>query len=147
MGASPTAGGQAMRLPRLRGVSQCGRSDGAGRVRRRYCQSSAWGAWRVCRALEFNQRVRELRVFDVTPYGEIVARSLTGSRQRRSAIFPVNTNMDAAPLVQGDTIGIDAMTLEACEAWLTRLAEASGITAPTRTERARFSKAQEEGVQ
>ena len=55
--------------------------------------------------------------------------------------------MDAAPLVQGDTIGIDAMTLDACEAWLTRLAEASGITAPTRTERARFSKAQEEGVQ
>ena len=60
-----------------------------------------------------------------------------------------------AGLVQGHTLGIDATTLEAnaamrsivrrdtgeaYEAWLTRLAEASGITTPTRAELARFDR-------
>lgn len=60
-----------------------------------------------------------------------------------------------AQLVQGYTIGIDATTLEAnaamrsivrretgeaYDAWLTRLAEASGITMPTRAELARFDR-------
>jgi transposase len=60
-----------------------------------------------------------------------------------------------AELVQGYTIGIDATTLEAnaamrsivrretgegYDAWLTRLAEASGITTPTRAELARFDR-------
>jgi len=60
-----------------------------------------------------------------------------------------------ADLVQGYTIGIDATTLEAnaamrsivrretgegYDAWLTRLAEASGITTPTRAELARFDR-------
>jgi transposase len=60
-----------------------------------------------------------------------------------------------AQLVQGYTIGIDATTLEAnaamrsivrretgdgYDAWLTRLAEASGITTPTRAELARFDR-------
>ncbi len=60
-----------------------------------------------------------------------------------------------ADLVQGHTIGIDATTLEAnaamrslvrrdtgaaYEAWLTQLAEASGIATPTRAERARFDR-------
>ena len=58
-------------------------------------------------------------------------------------------------LVQGHTIGIDATTLEAnaamrsivrrdtgegYDAWLTRLAEASGIATPTRAELARFDR-------
>ena len=60
-----------------------------------------------------------------------------------------------AHLVEGHTIGIDATTLEAnaamrsivrrdtgeaYEAWLTRLAEASGIATPTRAELARFDR-------
>ena len=60
-----------------------------------------------------------------------------------------------AHLVEGHTIGIDATTLEAnaamrsivrrdtgeaYEAWLTRLAEASGIATPTRVELARFDR-------
>ena len=60
-----------------------------------------------------------------------------------------------AHLVQGYTIGIDATTLEAnaamrsivrrdtgegYDAWLTRLAEASGIATPTRAELARFDR-------
>ena len=60
-----------------------------------------------------------------------------------------------AALIQGYTIGIDATTLEAnaamrsivrretgegYNAWLTRLAEASGITTPTRAELARFDR-------
>ena len=60
-----------------------------------------------------------------------------------------------AELVQGQTIGIDATTLEAnaalrsivrrdtgesYEAFLTRLAEASGIATPTRAELARFDR-------
>ena len=60
-----------------------------------------------------------------------------------------------AQLVEGHTIGIDATTLEAnaamrtivrrdtgdaYEAWLTRLAAASGITTPTRAELARFDR-------
>ena len=60
-----------------------------------------------------------------------------------------------AQLVEGHTIGIDATTLEAnaamrslvrretgeaYDAWLTRLAEASGITTPTRAELARFDR-------
>ena len=58
-------------------------------------------------------------------------------------------------LVQGHTIGIDAMTLEAnaamrtivrrdtgeaYDAWLTRLADASGIPTPTRADLARFDR-------
>ena len=58
-------------------------------------------------------------------------------------------------MVQGHTIGIDATTLEAnaamrtivrrdtgeaYDAWLTRLAEASGITTPTRADLARFDR-------
>ena len=60
-----------------------------------------------------------------------------------------------ANLVHGHTIGIDATTLEAnaamrsivrrdtgeaYEAWLTRLAEASGIATPTRADLARFDR-------
>ena len=60
-----------------------------------------------------------------------------------------------AQLVEGHTLGIDATTLEAnaalrsivrrdtgeaYEAWLTRLAAASGITTPTRAEWARFDR-------
>ena len=60
-----------------------------------------------------------------------------------------------AQLVKGRTLGIDATTLEAnaalrsivrrdtgeaYEAWLTRLAEVSGIATPTRAELARFDR-------
>ena len=60
-----------------------------------------------------------------------------------------------AQLVQGRTLGIDATTLEAnaamrsivrrdtgeaYDAWLTQLAEASGIATPTRAELARFDR-------
>ena len=60
-----------------------------------------------------------------------------------------------AQLVQGRTLGIDATTLEATaamrsivrrdtgeadEAWLTQLAEASGLATPTRAELARFDR-------
>ena len=64
-----------------------------------------------------------------------------------------------AQLVRGHTMGIDATTLdanaamrsivrrdsgEAYEAWLTRLAEASGVATPTRAELARFDRHAEE---
>ena len=87
----------------------------------------------------------------------------TVSRTRRlidlethQAVFTwVLQRLADADLVQGYTIGIDATTLEAnaamrsivrretgegYDAWLTRLAEASGITTPTRAELARFDR-------
>ena len=68
---------------------------------------------------------------------------------------PVSNHLTTDNLVKGHTIGIDATTLEAnaamrsivrrdtgdaYEAWLTRLAEASGIATPTRAELARFDR-------
>ena len=62
-----------------------------------------------------------------------------------------------AQLVQGRTLGIDATanaamrsivrrdTGEAYDAWLTQLAEASGIATPTRAELARFDRPREKG--
>ena len=87
----------------------------------------------------------------------------TLSRTRRlldlethQAVFTwVLQRLAEADLVQGHTIGIDATTLEAnaamrsivrrdtgaeYEAWLTQLAEASGIATPTRAELARFDR-------
>ena len=87
----------------------------------------------------------------------------TVSRTRRlidlethEAVFTwVLQRLADAALIQGYTIGIDATTLEAnaamrsivrretgdgYNAWLTRLAEASGITTPTRAELARFDR-------
>ena len=87
----------------------------------------------------------------------------TLSRTRRlidvethQAVFTwVLQRLAGAGLVQGHTLGIDATTLEAnaamrsivrrdtgeaYEAWLTRRAEAAGITTPTRAELARFDR-------
>ena len=87
----------------------------------------------------------------------------TVSRTRRlidlethQAVFTwVLQRLADAQLVKGRTLGIDATTLEAnaalrsivrrdtgeeCDAWLTRLAAASGIATPTRAELARFDR-------
>ena len=113
-------------------------------------------AWRAADSLR-------LRTFLDLALHEVPPDHSTLSRTRRlidlethQAVFTwVLQRLADAQLVQGYTIGIDATTLEAnaamrsivrretgdgYDAWLTRLAEASGITTPTRAELARFDR-------
>ena len=113
-------------------------------------------AWRAADSLS-------LRTFLDLALHEAPPDHSTLSRTRRlidlethEAVFTwVLQRLADAQLVQGYTIGIDATTLEAnaamrsivrretgegYDAWLTRLAEASGITTPTRAELARFDR-------
>ena len=113
-------------------------------------------AWRAADSLS-------LRTFLDLALHEAPPDHSTLSRTRRlidlethEAVFTwVLQRLADAALVQGYTIGIDATTLEAnaamrsivrretgegYNAWLTRLAEASGITTPTRAELARFDR-------
>ena len=113
-------------------------------------------AWRAADSLS----IRQFLDFDLH---EPPPDHSTLSRTRRlidvethQAVFTwVLQRLADAQLVEGHTIGIDATTLEAnaamrtivrrdtgdaYEAWLTRLAEASGITTPTRAELARFDR-------
>ena len=119
--------------------------------------SSEWGiAWRVADSLS----LRSLLDLDVT---EAAADHSTLSRTRRRidvethvAVFTwVLERLADAGLVKGKTVGVDATTLEAnaamrsierrdtgesYEAFVRRLAEASGIETPTRAELARFDR-------
>ena len=113
-------------------------------------------AWRAADSLS----IRDFLDFDLP---EAPPDHSTLSRTRRlidvdthQAVFTwVLHRLAAADLVHGRTIGIDATTLEAnaarrsivrrdtgeaYEAWLTRLAAASGIATPTRAELARFDR-------
>ena len=113
-------------------------------------------AWRAADSLS----IRDFLDFDLH---EAPPDHSTLSRTRRlidvethQAVFTwVLQRLADADLVQGRTMGIDATTLEAnaamrsivrrdtgeaYEAWLTRLAEASGIATPTRAELARFDR-------
>ncbi len=113
-------------------------------------------AWRAADSLS-------IRTFLDVALHEAPPDHSTLSRTRRlidlethQAVFTwVLQRLADAELVQGYTIGIDATTLEAnaamrsivrretreaYDAWLTRLAEASGITTPTRAELARFDR-------
>ena len=113
-------------------------------------------AWRAADSLS-------LRTFLDLALDEAPPDHSTVSRTRRlidlethEAVFTwVLQRLADAQLVEGHTIGIDATTLEAnaamrsivrretgeaYDAWLTRLAEASGITTPTRAELARFDR-------
>ena len=113
-------------------------------------------AWRAADSLS-------IRTFLAFALHEAPPDHSTLSRTRRlidlethQAVFTwVLQRLADADLVQGYTIGIDATTLEAnaamrsivrretgegYDAWLTRLAEASGITTPTRAELARFDR-------
>ena len=113
-------------------------------------------AWRAADSLSIRQ------FLDFAPH-EAPPDHSTLSRTRRlidvethQAVFTwVLQRLADAHLVEGHTIGIDATTLEAnaamrsivrrdtgeaYEAWLTRLAEASGIATPTRAELARFDR-------
>ena len=111
-------------------------------------------AWRVADSLS----LRSFLDLDVT---EAVPNHSTLSRTRRlidvethGAVFTwVLERLSEAGLVRGKTVGVDATTLEAnaamrsierrdtgesYEAFLQRLAEASGLATPTRAELARF---------
>ena len=113
-------------------------------------------AWRAADSLS-------IRTFLDVALHEAPPDHSTLSRTRRlidlethQAVFTwVLQRLADAELVQGYTIGIDATTLEAnaamrsivrretgdgYDAWLTRLAEASGIPTPTRAELARFDR-------
>ena len=113
-------------------------------------------AWRAADSLS----IRHFLDFDLH---EAPPDHSTLSRTRRlidvethQAVFTwVLQQLAAAQLVVGRTLGIDATTLEAnaamrsivrrdtgaeYEAWLTQLAEASGIATPTRAELARFDR-------
>ena len=113
-------------------------------------------AWRAADSLS----IRDFLDFDLH---EAPPDHSTLSRTRRlidvethQAVFTwVLQRLAEANLVHGHTIGIDATTLEAnaamrsivrrdtgeaYEAWLTRLAAASGIATPTRAELARFDR-------
>ena len=109
------------------------------------------------------ERPNTLEIFLPIEEGTAPPDHSTLSRTRRlidvethQAVFTwVLQRLADAQLVKGRTLGIDATTLEAnaalrsivrrdtgeaYEAWLTRLAEASGIATPTRAELARFDR-------
>ena len=85
----------------------------------------------------------------------VAKRGLGSWRARYQSPVGSTRRLAITALVKGRTLGIDATTLEAnaalrsivrrdtgeaYEAWLTRLAEASGIATPTRAELARFDR-------
>ena len=89
------------------------------------------------------------------PFDPVAHASADRPRDAPSGVHVGVAALADAHLVEGHTIGIDATTLEAnaamrsivrrdtgdaYEAWLTRLAEASGIATPTRAELARFDR-------
>ena len=117
-------------------------------------------AWRVAASLS----LRSFLDLDVT---EAAPDHSTLSRTRRrvdvetqAAVFTwVLERLAAAGLVRGKTVGVDATTLEAnaamrsierretgefYEAFVRRLAEASGIETPTRAELARFDRSRKD---
>ena len=113
-------------------------------------------AWRAADSLSI-RRFLDLELHEAPPDHSTVSRTrrLIDVETHRAVFTWVVQQLADAGLVQGQTIGIDATTLEAnaalrsivrrdtgerYDAFLTRLAEVSGIATPTRAELARFDR-------
>ena len=113
-------------------------------------------AWRAADSLSIRQFL-DFALHEAPPDHSTLSRTrrLIDLETHQAVFTWVLQRLADAGLVQGHTIGIDATTLEAnaamrsivrrdtgaaYEAWLTQLAEASGIATPTRAELARFDR-------
>ena len=113
-------------------------------------------AWRAADSLSIRTFL-DFALHDAPPDHSTLSRTrrLIDLETHQAVFTWVLQRLADAQLVQGYTIGIDATTLEAnaamrsivrretgegYDAWLTRLAEASGLTTPTRAELARFDR-------
>ena len=113
-------------------------------------------AWRAADSLSIRQFL-DFALHEAPPDHSTLSRTrrLIDLETHQAVFTWVLQRLADAHLVEGHTIGIDATTLEAnaamrsivrrdtgdaYEAWLTRLAEASGIATPTRAELARFDR-------
>ena len=113
-------------------------------------------AWRAADALSIRQFL-DFALHEAPPDHSTLSRTrrLIDVETHEAVFTWVLQRLADAHLVEGHTIGIDATTLEAnaamrsivrrdtgdaYEAWLTRLAAASGIATPTRAELARFDR-------
>ena len=113
-------------------------------------------AWRAADSLSIRAFL-DFALHEVTPDHSTLSRTRRLiDLETHQAVFPwVLHRLADAHLVQGHTVGIDATTLEAnaamrsivrrdtgesYDAFLTRLAEASGLATPTRAELARFDR-------
>ena len=113
-------------------------------------------AWRASDSLSIRQFL-DFALHEAPPDHSTLSRTrrLIDLKTHQAVFTWVLQRLADAHLVEGHTIGIDATTLEAnaamrsivrrdtgdaYEAWLTRLAEASGIATPTRAELARFDR-------
>ena len=113
-------------------------------------------AWRAADSLSIRAFL-DVDVHEAPPDHSTVSRTrrLIDLETHEAVFTWVLQRLADAQLVRGHTIGIDATTLEAnaamrsivrrdsseaYAAWLTRLAEASGIATPTRAELARFDR-------
>ena len=113
-------------------------------------------AWRAADSLSIRQFL-DFELHETPPDHSTVSRTrrLIDLETHQAVFTWVLQRLADAQLVQGRTLGIDATTLEAnaalrsivrrdtgeeYEAWLTRLAAASGIATPTRAELARFDR-------
>ena len=121
-------------------------------------------AWRAADSLSIRQFL-DFALHEAPPDHSTLSRTrrLIDVETHQTVFTWVLQRLADVELVQGHTIGIDATTLEAnaamraivrrdtgeaYEAWLTRLAEASGIPTPTRAELARFDrKRKKKGVE
>ncbi len=113
-------------------------------------------AWRAADSLSIRHFL-DLALHEAPPDHSTLSRTrrLIDVETHQAVFTWVLQRLADANLVQGRTLGIDATTLEAnaamrsivrrdtgdaYDAWLTRLAAASGITTPTRAELARFDR-------
>jgi transposase len=113
-------------------------------------------AWRAADSLSIRHFL-DFELHDAPPDHSTLSRTrrLIDLETHQAVFTWVLQRLADAQLVQGRTLGIDATTLEAnaamrsivrrdtgeaYEAWLTQLAEASGLTTPTRAELARFDR-------
>ncbi len=113
-------------------------------------------AWRAADSLAI-RRFLHLGLEDATPDHSTISRTrrLIDVETHRAVFTWVQTQLVAHGLLRGQTVAVDATTLEAnaamrsivrrdtgetYQAYLTQLAEASGITTPTREALARFDR-------
>ena len=113
-------------------------------------------AWRAADSLSIRPFL-DLELHEAPPDHSTLSRTrrLIDVETHQAVFTWVLQRLADAQLVQGRTLGIDATTLEATaamrsivrrdtgeadEAWLTQLAEASGLATPTRAELARFDR-------
>ena len=113
-------------------------------------------SWRAAASLSIRQFL-DLELHEPPPDHSTVSRTrrLIDLETHQAVFTWVLQRLADAQLVKGRTLGIDATTLEAnaalrsivrrdtgeeYDAWLTRLAAASGIATPTRAELARFDR-------